>query len=147
VIGVLLCAAGAFAGLSMVLDFAGHVLAPRPEVLLIPVGLGLLKGRRSSQRWAAGWIGLGLGATLLFGVMAVWVPSDVRASFFGYSFTAAESSVGFAALMLACIALLGWMEWALYSKPVRDYIHAREHAEDPVQSEATAPEQTGTSPA
>ena len=68
---------GFFAGLAqnrISLNFA---------VLMLPVGIGLLRGKRSSQWWARFWIVLGFCVVGLLVLLAIVMPHNVHATWFG----------------------------------------------------------------
>jgi len=78
VIGVIFIIAGCLAAWEIVYDLFHDHLNLNFAVLMIPVGIGLLKGRSSSRRWAKFWIGL---ASLMIGLLLVAYP------FFGDSYS------------------------------------------------------------
>lgn len=57
IIGVLFILGGAWALLKMVLELSHSRISLNFAVLMIPVGMGLLKGRSSSRFWAKFWVG------------------------------------------------------------------------------------------
>jgi hypothetical protein len=52
-------------------------------VLMLPTGIGLLRGRASSQWWARFWILLGYLALLAMVCMVLAYPESAKASWFG----------------------------------------------------------------
>jgi hypothetical protein len=52
-------------------------------VLMLPVGIGLLRGKKSSQWWARFWIILGYCAMGLLILLAIAEPQSVYATWFG----------------------------------------------------------------
>jgi hypothetical protein len=95
------------------------------DVLLIPVGIGLLRGRPLSIIWAQIWIGLG---AMCFGILLVWYPfTEDR-----WSISLGSSEVRgwqrhFAALIPPIVGLiLARMAWrAVSSKAAEDFVESR----------------------
>ncbi|RYD49041.1 MAG: hypothetical protein EOP85_02385, partial [Verrucomicrobiaceae bacterium] len=59
IIGILFCLNGLAAGWDMVSAPFENRFSLNLAVLMLPVGIGLLRGRDSSRRWANVWIVLG----------------------------------------------------------------------------------------
>lgn len=54
------------------------------SIFMLPVGIGLLRGKRSSQWWASAWIILGYGSAIVIALFAVCAPNE-KISWFGFS--------------------------------------------------------------
>lgn len=70
-VGLLFCLGGAFAIWDIVEDLTRSTINFNLSVLLLPVGIGLLRGKTSSLGWAKfwivlGWLVCGLGIVLVF---------------------------------------------------------------------------------
>lgn len=83
IIGILFC----LGGLSAIWDvlsslFRSHINL-NFAVLLLPVGIGLLRGRPSSQWWARFWIILGYIMCIAMVVLVISSPANAHASWFG----------------------------------------------------------------
>jgi len=91
IIGILFCLAGASAIWEVVSDlFRSHVNF-NFAVFLLPVGIGILKGKRSSQWWGRFWIILGyISCGLLAGASLLW-PGNVTADQFGRAIQGREA--------------------------------------------------------
>jgi hypothetical protein len=77
-IGTFFILGGLLAAWEVVYDLSHSRVNLNFAVLMIPVGIGLLKGRASSRGWAKFWIGL---FSLVFGALLVFYP------FFGESYS------------------------------------------------------------
>lgn len=79
-IGILFCLGGVLAIWDVVSDLSRGHIDINLAVFLLPVGIGLLKGKRTSQWWARLWVILGYVACFL---LATASPENVTASWFG----------------------------------------------------------------
>ena len=59
VIGILFCLGGVLAIWDIITDLFQSSISLNFAVFLLPVGMGLLKGKPSSQKWARFWVILG----------------------------------------------------------------------------------------
>ncbi len=88
-------------------------------VLLLPVGIGLIRGRSRSRWWASFWIVLGyIGCALLIGV-AVVSPQNVSSTWFGHEFSGSDA-VPYAIVGSICLALLFYFVHRLLYSPKAD---------------------------
>lgn len=83
IIGLLFCFGGLHAIWQMVSALMEVRLFLNFSVLMLPVGIGLLRGRASSRRWARVWIILGYAICALGAVVAVASPQAVTLSWPG----------------------------------------------------------------
>jgi peptidoglycan/LPS O-acetylase OafA/YrhL len=83
VIGILFCLAGVLAIWEMLSDLFRSHINLNFAVFLLPVGIGLLRGKPRSQWWARFWIVLGYLFCVLLMVMAIVSPQNAHASWFG----------------------------------------------------------------
>jgi hypothetical protein len=127
VVGALFCIAGGLAVLSMLYDLvAGNGLLVRFDVLLLVVGIGLVRGKFSSQRWALAWIAFGFVLSLALFALTATAPSEASVSSFGWSLRGMGAFATIAALELAYLSLLAWMGWALLAGPMEAFNRGRE---------------------
>jgi hypothetical protein len=115
VIGGIYTAIGAASALGMaVWLFTGHGLRVDVTVFLLPVGLGLLRAKPSSRRWAAFWAGF-VGGLLLLGLALVSLLGGSASAVFSVG-----PLTGFAAnlFVLGIVALCVLAVWVLYTPPV-----------------------------
>jgi len=120
IIGAAYCLLGALALLGMLRQaFAGAVLNFDLSVFMLPVGIGLLRGKRSSRLWATFWSGFLLATVVGLAVLMVFPGGGfVRVQVLGVVLTgSAASALGWltlAAIAALCIAAI----WVLYTPPV-----------------------------
>jgi hypothetical protein len=95
-------------------------------IFLIPVGFGLFQGKRTSRRWATGWLIYAAFGSVSLTVVGSFRPALVQASIFGniYRGAAALPYIYVIApiLTLACLVLL----WLLFSQPSKAFIELQE---------------------
>ncbi len=82
-IGVLFVACGLIAIWGVISGLAHNNISLNFAVLMLPVGVGLLRGKRSSQWWARFWIILGYCMMGLLVLLAFAMPQNVSATWFG----------------------------------------------------------------
>jgi len=83
IIGLLFVLGGLFSIWSIVEAGMHNRLNLNFGVLLLPVGLGLLRGRASSQWWARFWIILGYVSLIAMVCLVLAYPQGAKASWFG----------------------------------------------------------------
>ena len=94
-------------------------------VLLLPVGVGLLRGRASSQWWARFWIILGYIVLVLLIGLVIAYPQNAKFSWFG-SVIRGSRSIPYALVFSAlCGVGLYICHRLLYSKKASDYLCRR----------------------
>jgi hypothetical protein len=82
IIGLLFCLGGILAIWTVVSDLARSHINLNFAVLLLPVGIGLLRGRASSQWWARFWIILGYIFSGLLVTLAIAFPESIHTTWF-----------------------------------------------------------------
>lgn len=83
IIGLLFMLFGVLSILSIIESAVKGGINLNFAVLLLPVGIGLLRGKSSSRFWAKFWIILGyIGLALMIGLVLVQ-PGNAKASWFG----------------------------------------------------------------
>ena len=91
IIGLAFCLGGGLAIWDVLSDLFRSHFNLNFAVLLLPVGIGLLRGKSSSRWWARFWIILGyIGCAILIGA-AIFAPSNVNASWFDRELSGSEA--------------------------------------------------------
>lgn len=125
VIGILFCVLGVLAAGTMVWAFALRQLTLNPMVLMLPVGIGLLKGRTSSQWWASVWLALGCGLCLLLGTLEWIMPGNLNLRWNGKDYQGAYSSPVVLAVCAVNAMALGTLHWLLRSPKAAFYFREK----------------------
>jgi hypothetical protein len=99
----------------MILDlFRNAGFSVPAGVFLLPVGIGLLRARASSRRWATFWAGF-MGGTLLLALVLVSISGgDVSTRFLGMELGGPVAG----AFAIAVVAMCASVIWMLYTPPV-----------------------------
>lgn len=71
IIAVIFIVAGTLSGIEIIYDLYHGSLNLNFAVLMLPVGIGLLKGKAASRTWAKVWIGLIIG---IVGLLLLFYP-------------------------------------------------------------------------
>lgn len=121
IIGVLFC----ISGLLAIWDIISALLESRIflnfGVFTLPVGIGLLKGKASSRRWASLWIILGYLGSLAFAFLALDSPGNINLNFFGTSSSGGDT-LAIAMISIAVwVAMLVCMHRLLYTPTSNEY--------------------------
>ena len=136
IIGILFCLGGALAILEVVSDlFRSHVNL-NFAVLLLPVGIGILKGKKSSQWWGRFWIILGyIACGLLAGASIIW-PENVTANGLGREIRGSEAVpfVLLGAFLFTIIFIV--LHKLLYSQTSKAYFEGKSEPTGIVNDEA-----------
>ncbi len=126
VIGLLFCLAGVLAIWDVVSDLSRSRINLNFAVLLLPVGIGLLRGKASSQWWARFWIILGYIACGLGAILSFIMPGAARAVLFN-QVVEGPRAVPYVVGGLASFALLFYViHQLLYSKKASDFFESRD---------------------
>lgn len=83
IIGLLFCLGGILAIWEIISALLEGRLYLNFSVFLLPVGIGLLRGRARSQWWARVWIFLGYLVCALLAVLALFMPEAAKVSWPG----------------------------------------------------------------
>ncbi|MEA3212539.1 MAG: hypothetical protein QOE70_5596 [Chthoniobacter sp.] len=122
IIGILFCLGGLLAIWEVIFSALGGRLNLNFAVCLLPVGIGLLRGRRRSLWWARFWMILGYLLCAFLIIISIAAPNAAHASVFGRE-TSGPGAVPYvilAALLLA--ATLALLHRLLCSEKARDYL-------------------------
>lgn len=103
IIGILYCLFGALAIWDVISKLFDSHINLNFAVFLLPVGIGLLKGKPSSRKWAIFWIVLGYLFCLLMIVLALISPQNLTATWFDRVIKGHEA----VPYVLASVAALG----------------------------------------
>ncbi|RYD49040.1 MAG: hypothetical protein EOP85_02380 [Verrucomicrobiaceae bacterium] len=72
IIGILFCICGVLNACDLVFElFYSNRFNFNLGVLMLPVGIGLLRGQDSSRRWASVWLGLGIVSGSIVGCVTL----------------------------------------------------------------------------
>ena len=116
IIGLVFCLGGCVAIWEVVSDLLQSHINLNFSVLLLPVGIGLIRGRSRSRWWARFWLILGyVGCALLIGV-ALISPENVSATWFGHEFSGSEA-IPYAIAGSICLTLLFYFVHRLLYSP------------------------------
>ena len=123
IIGILFCLGGLLAIWEVLSDLFQSHINLNFAVFLLPVGIGLLRGKPRSQWWARFWIILGYIFCVVLVVIVVVSPGNAHASWFGREIRG-SSAVPCALLVSALFAaFLSVLHRLLYSKRAITYFH------------------------
>ena len=123
IIGILFCLFGTFAIWDVLSDLPKSHINLNFGVFSLPVGIGLLRGKASSQWWARFWIILGYIACGLAIVVATLNPDSAKATFFGESLRGAAALPLCFAMVIVAAAIFYAIHRLLYSEPANAYFH------------------------
>ncbi len=82
IIGLLYCLAGVAATWGVVSNLMKSRIDLNLAILMLPVGIGLLRGNASSQWWARFWLILGYCFCALMIILAIATPQSASVSWF-----------------------------------------------------------------
>lgn len=123
ILGILFILAGILAVWEVVSDLMNSHLNLNFAVFLLPVGIGLLKGKRSSRSWAKFWIILGYLLCGLLSVLAMVAPGNAHAYWPGHE-VRGPAAVPYVLLFAALLALfLMVMQMLLRSDKANAYFN------------------------
>ena len=145
IIGILFCSGGAFAIWEVVSDLFRSHINLNFAVLMLPVGVGIMKGKKSSQWWGRFWIILGyLGCIIVVGASLI-SPQNVTATGFGEEINGTEAVpyVLIGALIFAILFVT--IHRLLYSDIAHAYF-CRESEPDDADNPVKSPENPRNQP-
>ena len=115
-ISVLFLIVGAVTGFQILNSLFNNHLYLDSSVLMIPVGLGLLKGRSSSRGWAKFWIAL---FAVISGILLLFYPflgGSYTMTIFGRPLAGTERHLVAVGLPVLTLLLARWM-WRILTSP------------------------------
>lgn len=124
-IGLLFCLGGIGAIWDVFADLFVSRINVNFAVLLLPVGVGLLRGNRSSQWWARFWIILGYFLCGLLLVLALVSPGAAYATWFQREIRGPEAVPYVIMLGILFLVLLAAMHALLYSEKASSYFEKK----------------------
>jgi hypothetical protein len=122
-IGVLFVVCGLFAIWSVLSGLANNRINLNFAVLMLPVGVGLLRGKRSSQWWARFWIILGYCMMGLLVMLAFAMPHNVNATWFGNRIRGPSAIPYVIFVAIVFTAVLNVVHRLLYSEKSNAYFN------------------------
>lgn len=125
IIGLLFCLSGISAIWNVLAGLSASRINFNFAVFLLPVGIGLLRGKISSRWWARFWIILGyllVGALML---LAVASPDSARATWFERQIRGPEAVPAVLGIGILIILLLVAMHKLLYSEKASRYFERK----------------------
>ena len=121
IIALLFCLFGVWAIIGIVVGIFNNHLNIHLSFFMLPVGIGLFKGKPSSRWWARFWIILGYllcGAMLILGTAK---PSWIHADWFGRKLEGSEALLYMWIASFAMLAVLILLHKLLYSAKAEAY--------------------------
>jgi len=124
---------GLVASWNIVSSLLKSQIYPDITVILLPIGLGIIKGQLWAQWWARFLILLGYIVCFLFAAMILLSPKGAtaqwtimstenpNAKWLNQSFTGTEAALYIIVTLTVVVTILGIMHWALYSEKAKDY--------------------------
>lgn len=142
IVGWIFMIIGMLAIVSMVVKLFNRTISFNFIALMLPVGIGLLKGRRSSLGWARFWAA---GALILGTVLLLpypFDPSSYKVRFFGHE-VHGWLRHAYAVGMYSFMILLGITTWRTVSGPAHRAYVAFMESRDPLPSTLASGESNG----
>ena len=125
IIGLIFVLGGASAIWNILESAMNSRLTINAGVFLLPIGIGLLRGRASSQWWARFWIILGYIAIIVLVCLVFAYPQNAKVTWFDvqiHGHSAIPYFLGLAALFVTCLVLCHRL---LYSPKACQYLSNR----------------------
>ena len=123
IIGLLFCLGGFLAICKVLAELSQSHLNLNFAVFMLPVGIGLLRGKLRSQKWAGFWIILGYIFCALLVVLVMVSPGNAHASWFGTELRGSRA-IPYVLLMSVVFAVaLNAMHKLLYSAKAKAYFN------------------------
>lgn len=122
-IGILFVACGLFAIWGVIAGLAHNKISLNFAVLMLPVGIGLLRGKRSSQWWAGVWIILGYCMMGLLVLFTFVMPQNVSATWFGNRIRGPSAIPYVFFVAIVCTVVLNVVHRLLYSEKSNAYFN------------------------
>jgi len=127
IIGILFCLAGVFAAWDIISGLTRSHLNLNFAVFSLPVGIGLLRGREKSRRWARFWIILGYIACGLLIVLSALNPGNAQATFFDKSLSGPPALLVIYPMAVAAAGILYIINRLLFSVRSNEHFGRSEH--------------------
>lgn len=124
VIGLIYCLCGMLAIWSIIEGFFNNSLNFNFSACMLLVGIGLLKGRRSSLKWARIWVGLGYLLSAIVVVVLFLKPYSAYVNLFSLQLKGADAIPYAIVFILLFIAGLAVVDKLLRSPKARAYCQA-----------------------
>jgi putative effector of murein hydrolase LrgA (UPF0299 family) len=124
IIGLLFCLGGVLAIWDVLSALAESNVNLNFAVFLLPVGIGLLRGKPRSQWWARFWIVLGYGLCGLMVVLAVASPESAHATWFDTRVRGPEAVPYVIGMALLFTVLLFGLHKLLYSEKANRFFQS-----------------------
>lgn len=114
--------AGTWALFKLFYSLANHMLTINFSILMIPIGIGMLRGKRDSVWWAKSWVVLGSLFVLYIFLSYPFVGENYNVHFFGRELhgIARILMVLFVSFVLLGFSGIAWI--VLNSRSVREYV-------------------------
>ena len=125
IIGLLFCLGGLFAIWDVVSGLFHDRLSINFAVLLLPVGIGLLRGKSRSQWWARFWIILGYITCAALVILPILSPRSVHAEWFDTKLHGPEAVPYVIGIGLVSAVLLFILHKLLYSEKANRFFQGR----------------------
>ncbi|RYD39850.1 MAG: hypothetical protein EOP85_15245 [Verrucomicrobiaceae bacterium] len=120
-VGALFCLVGGAVICQILWDLFHHRLSFDLTVLMLPVGVGLLRGRTSSKWWATLWCIYGYGMSLIFVMLDLLEPGRVTLKVFGHEVEGGYPRPLFLTLAILMAAGFMTMHYLLASRKSAEY--------------------------
>ena len=131
ILGSVFCALGVLSIVSMFVDaLRGQGLSIAISIFLLPVGVGLLRAKPSSRRWATFWAGL----VLLIAIVTMGFMLTVgvgKARVFGHILSGVAAGAYAWAVTIGIAGLSALAIWVLYTPPVSLAFRSSEDLDSP----------------
>lgn len=121
IIGILFCLCGILAIWDIIDGFLHSHIRLNLAIFMLPVGIGLLRGKKSSQNWARVWIVLGYAICGIITIVGICFPKFVNFKFFDITINGNAAVPYLLLCMLLFLTLLITLHKLLYSMKACDY--------------------------
>jgi hypothetical protein len=121
ILGLLYCLSGVLAIWSIIEGLFNDSLSINISALMLPVGMGLLRGRRSSLKWARVWVGIGYLSVAVGFVLLVIYPHRASVHLFDFRATGDQAVPYVIAMLVIFIVVLAGVGKLLRSQKSRAY--------------------------
>lgn len=141
VIGGIYCLIGGIALVGMIFDMVRNGgIQTNVAAFMLPVGIGLLRAKPSSRRWATFWAGLTCGVAAASALWATFTGIEIGVIVFGAELRGTAAIAYLAAVAFGVIIMCVLAIWMLYTPPVASAFDANRSRKDAQDG----PEDSGT---